>query len=38
MTHETHVKTRKSLIRKCMYQGHHTYEFSCLSAAYFMSY
>ena len=38
MTHETHVKTRKSLIIKCMYRGHHVYKFLCSSAAYFMSY
>ena len=38
MTQETHVKTRKSLIIKCMYWGHHVYKFSCSSATYFMSY
>ena len=32
------MKTRKSLIIKCMYREHHVYKFSCSSAAYFMSY
>ena len=38
MTHETHVQTRKNLIIKCMYRGHHVNKFSCSSAAYLMSY
>ena len=38
MAHETHVKTHKSLVSKCMYQENHVYEWSCSSAAYLMSY